>query len=60
MKIFRISTAILGGICLFGVAGTDQMYAELGQMPPDNLWIVFVIGLVLLLPTIFRKRKAKK
>lgn len=60
MKLFRISTAILGGICLFGAAGADQMYTELGQMPPDSVEQVFVIGLIFLLPTIFRKRKVTK
>lgn len=56
----RKAMAVVGFICLFGAAGTDQRFTEMGQMPPDNLWIVFVIGLVLLLPTIFRKRKVKK
>ncbi len=49
-----------GLICVFGAAGTDQMYTEMRQMPPNYLWIVFTIGLVLLLPKIFEKRKETK
>lgn len=56
----RSIMAIAGFICLLGAAGTDQMYTEMRQMPPDNLWIVFVIGLVLMLPIFFRRRKVKK
>ncbi len=61
MKIFRRITAIMGCVCILGVAGTDQHFTEMGQMPPDDLWIVFIIGFVLLIPTlIYMNRKVKK
>ena len=57
----RKITAIIGGALVFGAAGTDQMYTEMRQMPPDYLWIVLIVGLVLLLPALFfRNRKVKK
>lgn len=61
MKIFRRITAIMGCVCILGVAGTDQHFSEMRQVPPDDLWIVFIIGLVLLIPTLlYINRKIKK
>jgi hypothetical protein len=61
MNFFRITTAIMGGVCVFGAAGTDERFIKMGQMPPGNLWIVFIVGLVLLLPTLVHlMRKGKK
>lgn len=52
--------AVAGLICVFGAAGTDQMYTECGNIPPNDLWIVFAVGFALLLPKIFEKRKETK
>lgn len=52
MSIFRRITTILGCICIFGAAGTDQMYVEWGQMPPESVGRAFVVGLVLWIPSL--------
>ena len=56
----RKLSATLGFLCLFGAAGTDQHYAEMGQVPPEGVGQLIIVGLILLIPAIFIKRKAKK
>ena len=56
----RKIAATLGFLCLFGAAGTDQHYTEMGQVPPEGVGHLIIIGLVFLIPAIFLKRKAKK
>lgn len=52
--------AWVGVICLFSAAGTDQRCFEMGQVPPESVEQLIIIGLLLLMPTIFRRRKIKK
>ncbi len=61
MKIFRRLTAIIGGLCVFGAAGTDQRFIEAGQLPPWSVDMVYIIGLALLFVyLIWRKAGATK
>lgn len=36
MKLIRNASAVIGAVLFFGAAGTDQMYAEMGKMPPET------------------------
>lgn len=57
----RRLTAIIGALCVFGAAGTDQRMSEAGQVPPENVWIVYAIGVALLVVyLIWRKVGATK
>lgn len=49
-RFIRLATAIAGVLCLFGAAGTDQRFSEMGQMPPESVENLLFIGLLLLIP----------
>ena len=57
----RKLTAILGSIFVFGAAGTDDMYLSAGQTPPESNWLIYFVGIALLIVClILAARKAKK
>lgn len=50
-KIVRTTMAIIGGILLFGAAGTSDYYTlELGVREPDSVWKTIMVGLILMIP----------
>lgn len=49
-KIFYKITAIAGLLCLFFAAGTDQRFADMGQMPPESVGTMITVGVVLMIP----------
>lgn len=53
-RLFRTLTAGAGFLLIFGAAGTDEMYAEMGKMPPENLDAMVAVGLILLIPAALR------
>ena len=59
-RMFRILTAIAGMVCLFGAAGTDEMYTNMRQMPPESIENLLVIGLILLIPTAWHILREKE
>ena len=43
--------AIVGGLLMFGAAGTSDYYVlELGQREPSSVWTTLVIGLLMMVP----------
>ncbi len=58
-RLFRIVTAAAGFFILFGAIGTDEMYTDMGQMPPDSLEKMFVLGFILLIPTALHYLKSE-
>ncbi len=59
-KLFRIITAAAGVLCIFGAAGTDQMYSNMRQMPPDSVGTMITWGFILLIPSILHLIKEKR
>ena len=61
-RLFRIVTAAAGLFMLFGAAGTDQMYADVGAMPPESVGAMVAWGFVLMIPSAlhFLKGERKK
>ena len=55
MRTLRIIMAAIGGFLTFGAVGTDDRYTQMRQMPPNDLWIPFVVGLALMLPVLLHK-----
>ena len=53
-RLFRNLTACAGFLLIFGAAGTDEMYAEMGKMPPESLDVMVAVGLILLIPAALR------
>lgn len=53
-RLFRNLTALAGFLLIFGAAGTDEYYTDLGQMPPESVDSMVVLGLILLIPTALR------
>ena len=54
MRFFRKITASVGAMLLFGAAGTDEMYVEMGQTPPSIVTAFIIVGLILLIPMALR------
>ena len=51
--IIRRSLGIIGGVLMFGGAGTSDFYTmELRQPDPDYAWYMIGIGILLLLPSL--------
>lgn len=61
-RLFRRLSAFAGFLCLFGAIGTDEMYTDMGQMPPESVEKAIVWGFVLLIPTAlhYLKGEARK
>ena len=54
----RRLTAIIGALCVFGAAGTDQRMIEAGQVPPETTLVVYAIGLALLVVCLIWRKKS--
>jgi hypothetical protein len=54
MKLFRNVSAAIGALLFFGAAGTDEMYVEMGEMPPNSVTALLIIGGILLIPMVLR------
>ena len=57
MEFVRKAIAAVGSFCVLGAAGTDQRFAEIGRMPPDSVWKVFLFGMVLIVLAIIWRKK---
>ena len=45
MKLIRNASAVIGALLFFGAAGADEMYVEMGKIPPNSV-TAFLIAAV--------------
>lgn len=50
IRFIRRALFAIGLICLFGAAGTDQHYTDMGLMPPESVDALITWGFCLMIP----------